>query len=202
MICALSLSLTSLPRGLSGLSVLSKSRRLACLNNSLFALCSLISCPFSPIHLVLHSLCFLSGFLGGGSTDFGLPSFPVYVFKALGYHLNTVGWVPQVWISQIFIIFYVKVFSNLHCAFKNYYSWNSARSMWFIFPMFGEVFLVTLFWSLWIPWRAPFRSFGATVINTVDQLINNRKLLLIYRSLGSPKITSRCRVWWGLFPGS
>ena len=45
--------------------------------------------------------------------------------------------------------------------------------------MFGEVFLVTLFWSLWIPWRAPSRSFGATVINTVDQLINNRKLLLI-----------------------
>ena len=44
--------------------------------------------------------------------------------------------------------------------------------------MFGEVFLVTLFWSLWIPWRAPSRSFGATVINTVDQLINNRKLFL------------------------
>ena len=94
-------------------------------------------------------------FLGGGLIDFGLPSFPVYVFKALSYHLNTVRWVPQVWISQIFLIFHVKVFSNLHCVFKNHYSWNSTRSMSSIFPMFGEVFLVAPFGSLLIPWGAP-----------------------------------------------
>ena len=129
-------------------------------------LCS-IRCAFCPV------------FWDGGSIDFGLLSFPVYVFKASSYHLNTVSWVSQVWISQISIIFYVKVFSNIHCVFMNYYSWNSTRSMSFIFPMFQEVFLVTLFWSLLIPWGAPSWSSGATVINTVDQLINNRRLFLI-----------------------
>ena len=148
--------LISLSRGLSVLSVLSKSQLLALfLKNFIFALCFLIFYSFF-FHLPCVSLAMLFFLVswGRGSIDFSLPSFPVYVFKALSYHLNTVRWVPQAWISQIFIIFYVKVFSNLHCVFKDY-SWNSTRSMSFMFPMFGEVFLVTLFWSLWIPWRAP-----------------------------------------------